>query len=122
MISPLSRVLLAAFLCCTCAACDSLKPNKIPRATPLRFPKANPWDGTKGQHRQVGTILMVNADAGFVLIDTRTGAMPEPGTALKCMRDGAETGIIAVVKERQGTHVVADIVTGSPSKGDQAIQ
>ena len=67
-------------------------------------------------------ILLVNAEAGFVLIDSHGRAMPEAGAALKCMRDGAETGIIAVGKERQGTNVVADIVTGSPRKGDLVFQ
>jgi hypothetical protein len=122
MILPPARLLLATTLCCALAACENLKPKKVPRATPIRFPKANTSDGTKGQHREVGAILMVNADAGFVLIDTHGRAMPEAGTALKCMRGGVETGIIAVGKERQGTHVVADIATGSPGKGDLVFQ
>jgi len=122
MIPPTTRVLLSAVLCCTCAACEWMKPEKIPKAMPVRFPKANTSDGTKGRPRQMGAILFVNADANFVLIDSHGRAMPEAGTALKCLRDGIETGIIAVGKERQGTNVVADIVTGSPRKGDQVFQ
>ena len=57
-------------------------------------------------------VVLVNAEAGFVLINSQGKAMPEAGVALKCMRDGVETGIIAVGKERQGTNVVADVVTG----------
>ena len=121
MMNPFTRVLLAAVLCCACAACSSLKKEKIPKATPVRFPKANA-DGTTGRPQQVGAILLVNAEAGFVLIDSHGRAMPEAGVALKCMRDGAETGIVAVGRERQGANVVADIVTGSPRKGDQVFQ
>jgi len=98
-----------------------MKREKIPKAQPVRFPKVNPY-GTKGQPQQMGSILLVNAEAGFVLIDSHGRAMPEAGVALKCMRDGVETGVIAVGKERQGTNVVADIVTGSPRKGDQVFQ
>jgi hypothetical protein len=121
MITPFSRALLSAVLCCACAACSALKKEEIPKAAPIRFPKANA-DGTKGQPQQVGAILLVNAEAGFVLINSHGRAMPEAGVALKCMRDGIETGIIAVGKERQGTNVVADVVTGSPRKGDLVFQ
>ena len=40
----------------------------------------------------------------------------------KCFRDGVETGVLTVSGERQGTHIIADIVTGSPRRGDQVFQ
>ena len=94
----------------------------MPRAKPIRFPKANVSDGTKGTPKQVGTVLMVNTDGNFILIDSGGWMMPEKGTALKCMREGTETGVVAVGSERKGTHVAADVVTGAPQRGDQVFQ
>ena len=125
---PLARLILAAALCCPLAACSSLplpkwaKRKPVPKAVPIHFPKTNTSDGTKGKPKPVGTILLVNAEAGFVLIDAHGWSLPDAGTALKCMRDGADSDILAVGGERQGSHVVADIVTGTPKKGDQVFQ
>ena len=119
-----ARFLLVAALCCSLSACSSLslpkwaKRKPVPKATPIRFPKE---DG-KGKRKQVGTVLLVNADAGFVLIDAHGWALPEAGMALKCLRDGADSGTLIVSGERQGSHVIADIVTGTPRKGDQVFQ
>ena len=124
----LARVLLAAALCCQMAACTSLPLPKwamrkpVLKATPIHFPKTNTSDGTKGKPKPVGTILLVNAEAGFVLIDAHGWSLPDAGTALKCIRDGADSGILAVGGERQGAHVIADIVTGTPRKGDLVFQ
>ena len=117
-----ARQLLSAALCCALAACDWLKPAPVPKAMPLRFPKENPTDAAKAKRRQVGTVLLVNAESGFVLVETHGAARLESGQALKCLRDGADSGVLTVSGERQGTHVVADIVTGTPRKGDQVFQ
>ena len=122
------RSLFAAMLCCAVASCSLLRLPKwakrkpVPKAAPIRFPKTNISDGTKGKPKPVGTILLVNAEAGFVLIDARGWSLPDAGTALKCIRDGTDSGILAVSGERQGSHVIADIVTGTPKKGDQVFQ
>jgi hypothetical protein len=47
---------------------------------------------------------------------------PQQGTALKAMRGEAETGVLTVNAERRGAYVTADIVTGTPTKGDQVFQ
>lgn len=116
------RLVLAVVLCSSLAACDWMKREPIPKATPIRFPKANISDGTKGKPRAVGIILLVNAEAGFVMIDAHGWVPPEAGTALKCLRDGVDSGIVNVGKEKQGSHIIADIVTGNPKKGDQVFQ
>ncbi len=97
------------------------KRKPVPKATPLKFPKPTS-DGTKGTPKQAGAILFVNAEGGFVLIDSHGWLPPTEGTALKVMRDGKETGVVTVSSERQGSHVIADIVTGAPRKGDQVFQ
>jgi hypothetical protein len=122
MVSRVTRRVLIVGACCLVVSCGSLGSKKIPRAAPIRFPKANALDGTGRNPKQVGTILMVNGEGKFVVIDSGFWKPPESGTALKCMRDGVETGIVAVGEERRGGHVVADIVTGEPRKGDQVFQ
>lgn len=117
-----ASLLLALALGCALTACGSLKKKPVPKATPIRFPKDSPSDTAKGKRTQVGTILLVNADAGFVLIESQGRTLPEVGQALKCLRDGADAGVLTVSGERQGTHVVADIVSGGPRKGDQVFQ
>ncbi len=127
MISPPARLLLAAAVCCAAASCAMpklpqwAKRKPVPKAVPIRFPKEDPSD-PKGKRRQIGKILLVNADAGFVLVEIRGAAPPEPGLALKCFRDGADSGVLTVSGERQGTHIIADIVTGTPRKGDQVFK
>jgi len=125
MIFPVARTLLAAFVCCAAVSCAMPELPKwarrkpVPKAMPVHFPKA---DAAGGKRKPIGTILLVNADAGFVLIETRGGALPEAGMALKCIRDGADSGVLIVSGERQGSHVIADITTGTPRKGDQVFQ
>lgn len=95
---------------------------EIPRAVPIRFPKPTPPDGARRDPKKAGVILMVNTEGKFVVIDSGIWAPPVAGMALKCLRDGVETGVVAVGPERRGRHVVADIVTGTPRKGDQVFQ
>lgn len=119
---PLARFLLSVVLFCMLEACTWMKGKQVPKATAIRFPKESTADGTKGKRKQIGTVLLVNADAGFVLIDAHGWALPEAGMALKCLRDGVDSSILTVSGERQGSHVIADIVTGAPRKGDQVFQ
>ncbi len=88
----------------------------------VSFPKANPFDGNKRDPKRVGRIAMVNAEGGFVLVDSDFWSPPVAGTALKCMRDGVETGVVAVGKEQRGAFVSADIVKGTPQRGDDVFQ
>ena len=123
MFSRIARILALVALCGVLGSCAwPWKKKEVPRAKAIRFPKANVSDGTKGTPKQVGTVLMVNADGNFILIDSSGWLMPEKGAALKCMREGMETGVVAVGSERKGTHVAADVVTGAPQRGDQVFQ
>jgi len=111
---------LCVFVFSACLRLPWVKP--IPKASVVSFPKANPFDGTKHDPRRVGRITMVNVDGGFVLVDSDAWAPPVAGTALKCLRDGVETGVVAVGKEQRGAFVTADIVKGSPQRGDDVFQ
>ena len=88
----------------------------------MSFPKVSPFDGTRRDPKRVGRIAMVNVEGGFVLIDSDAWSPPVAGTALKCMREGTETGVVAVGKEQRGAFVAADIVKGSPQRGDDVFQ
>ena len=121
------RLLLAAALCCAVASCSMphlpkwAKRKPVPKAVPIRFPKPTS-DGTKGTPKQAGAILFVNAEGGFVLIDSHGWSPPTEGTALKVMHEGKAAGVVTVSSERRGSHIIADIVTGTPRKGDQVFQ
>lgn len=116
--------LLAATLCIfafnACLRLPWKKP--VPRAAVVSFPKTNPFDGTKREPKRVGRIALVNAEGGFVLVDSDLWSPPVAGTALKCMREGVETGVVSVGKEKRGAFVSADIVKGTPQRGDDVFQ
>ena len=99
-----------------------LKKEVAPKPKIVGFAHANTSDGTKREPRLIGHVTMVNEEGKFVLINCDSWVAPEKGTALKCMRNGVETGVVTVNAERRGANVTADIVTGKPQRGDEAFQ
>jgi hypothetical protein len=95
---------------------------KAPKPNIVGFPKANASDGTPREPRLIGRVAMVNEEGHFVLVQCDAWKTPQEGTALKALRNGAETGILNVTTERRGAYVTADIVTGTPGRGDQVFQ
>ena len=120
MFRYLFAVTLCTFAFSACLRLPWQKP--VPKAAVVSFPKVSPFDGTRRDPKRVGRIAMVNVEGGFVLIDSDAWSPPVAGTALKCMRDGTETGVVAVGKEQRGAFVAADIVKGSPQRGDDVFQ
>ena len=90
-----------------------------PRPLVRSFPKTKPVDAVP---KLVGVVSMVNTDGQFVLVESNQSTNLNAGTALKCFRDGAETGVVAVGTERRGHYVTADIVKGEPQRGDQVFE
>jgi len=115
--------LLIAVLCstslCGCLSVPWGKP-PAPRPTVLSFPPAS--DGTKHEPKLVGHVAMVNTVGNFVLLECDAYAAPSAGTAVKCIRYGAESAILNVGAERRSAMVVADIVKGTPARGDEVYQ
>lgn len=69
----------------------------------------------------IGTVASVNEDYHFVLIDTYYN--PRSGTALKALSpDGTETGVLTVSPEKRPPFIIANIVHGSPQRGDQVFE
>ena len=119
---PIRTVAIAALSAAlVLSACSAFR-KRVPRAVPVRFPKAGESPGVKRGVRKIGTVLMVNAGRKFVLIETGLLGAPERGVALKSTRAGVETAVLAVSSERRGSVITADIVTGSPATGDDVMQ
>ena len=117
------RFLLLFFLCvaCLCAGCTTRNPNRKPSAKAVAAQEEELKKESK-QHRLVGTIVLVNLDQHFVLIDTGSSYPAAAGTALKSFADGSETGVLAVSPEVKAPFMIADIVSGTPHKGDQVFE
>lgn len=73
-------------------------------------------------HRAVGTVVLVNEEERFVLIDAGTHYPPAMGQALKSFSGGAETAVLALSKERRQPFLIADIIKGEPRRGDQVFE
>src|SRR4029078_10774164 len=71
---------------------------------------------------RIGTIALVNEDEQFVLIDNGNSPTPPTGTALKSFTGNAESGVLSVGSVRRTPFVIADIVKGTPRKGDVVFQ
>jgi hypothetical protein len=119
-------LLRPAILVCCCALLGGcFTPSwkkKAVRPLVVSFPKENVSDGTKREPKLAGRVAMVNTSGKFVLLECDVWTAPAEGTALKCLRYGAETAILAASKERRGSYVVADIVKGSPQRGDEVFK
>ena len=115
MCARLILMFSAAALC----GCSLFKPAP-PKATIIRLPKTQPAENSVP--KLVGVVSMVNPEGQFVLVESNQSAALESGTALKCIRDGVESAVIAVGKERRRPYVTADIVKGDPQRGDQVFE
>lgn len=104
------RFLLLLAVCAGLSACAT--PNKPPK-------NALP---TTPQPRLVGTVALVNQESGFVLVDVGTSYVPGPGKTLKCLLGGKETAELKTTPEQKIPFISADIMKGTPAKGDQVFE
>ncbi len=88
--------------------------------------RARPWKRKSHETvrglQLVGTVALVNEDDSFVLIDNGSLPSPAAGTVLKCNPSGATPAEVRVTQIHKPPFVIADIVKGSPKKGDQVFQ
>ena len=87
------------------------------------------WPGKKKPPRAVaktpqlvGTVTLVNEEDSFVLIDNGSLPSPSPGSVLKCNTAGTTSAEVRVTPIHKPPFVIADIIKGSPKKGDQVFQ
>jgi hypothetical protein len=114
------------FVMVSCAVllsgCSSFPGERAPKAKLVGFKHTKNPPGSKHEPKLIGNVAMVNMDGKFVLIACGAWSAPEVGTALKCMRGGVETAVLAAGNERRGIHVAADIASGLPARGDEVYQ
>lgn len=67
----------------------------------------------------VGTISLVNAESGFVLIDGGLLPTPAPNLELRSLTNGAESAVLVTSHVSKRPFVIADIKSGTPLKGDR---
>ena len=73
-------------------------------------------------HQLLGAVTLVNEEQQFVLIDAGNAVVPLPGQALKSFTGEQESGVLVVSPERRAPFITADIVRGSPLKGDRVFE
>lgn len=85
-----------------------------------RKPKVDPQVANSRRPLQlVGVVALVNEEDGFVLIDSGSNPTPTSGARLLGYTGAAQTGQFKASEVRRRPFVVADIVEGTPHKGDQ---
>ena len=106
-----ARIFLLAVLVVALPGCATLK--KLLRIkTPPKAERTHPAP------ERAGVIVLVNEEQHFVLIDTTTGVIPTAGTALKAQREGADVAVLHAGEVQRRPFVIADIISGQPSRGD----
>lgn len=68
---------------------------------------------------EVGSIRLVNATEGFVLIDATRRSMLSPRTGLVVIEGGERVAVLKMTDLQAPPFVIADIVSGSPSAGQR---
>jgi hypothetical protein len=76
----------------------------------------------KNEPHRVGSVALVNGEMRFALVDTGTLYQPPKGVALKTFSNGQQTGVLSVSGERKPPFIAADIVQGTPSRGDDVVE
>jgi len=72
--------------------------------------------------RLVGTVFQVKQEEGFVLVDVGTLYAPVAGKKLKCYSAGIQTAELSATMERVVSFISADILSGTPTRGDQVFE
>jgi len=70
----------------------------------------------------VGVIELVNADARFVIVHLNANAPLPAGTELTSLNATGQPSKLKVTPERKNIFITADIVSGSPQKGDSVLR
>ena len=119
----MKRLFIIAVGLCLCTGCASNAAKSRKKKQQLSGDPSSPAQSQQqAQHRLVGTIVSVNEEQHFVLIDTESSYAAPVGAALKSFTDGNETAVLTVSPEAKPPFMIADIVSGAPQKGDQVFQ
>lgn len=103
--------------------CSTAGKKKKTEGTTTAAAVPTPTPRPPGSYEKLGVIVLVNKEAGFVLVDVGL-YNPSIGETLKSfspeVRPGntGESAVLTVSVERARPFVIADIVEGEPAKGD----
>ena len=110
------HLLVIGALCVSLTGCGLL--SKRARARKAREAAA----ADRAEPLRIGTIALVNEEEQFVLVDNGNSPTPPAGTALKSFTGASESAVLSVGSVRRTPFVIADIVKGTPRKGDSVFQ
>jgi len=112
----LATVCILLAMACPQPGCAGLKKRAEARK------RAAAEKNRKREPRLIGVVKLVNSEGGFVLIDSGTNPAPNSEGNLKCKTGGVESAELRVSEIRRHPFVIADIVKGTPIKGDLVYQ
>lgn len=110
---PSVRLLLLLTLVFALSPGCALVPKSWRKKKPNEPPKAP---------RLIGTVVLVNSEGGFVLVDSGSLPSPSMGKAARTRPADGSAAELKVTEVRRRPFVIADIVNGTPQKGDQVFQ
>ena len=96
-----------------CALWHKLVRTKQPAANQEKVPKPA---------QLIGTIVLVNTEGGFVLIDNGSRPSPTMGTTAEGRSPDGSSAQLRVTEVRKRPFVIGDIVSGAPRVGDAVYQ
>ena len=70
----------------------------------------------------IGIIEAVNPDAKFVIVHLNANSLVPVGTELTSLDAAGQSAKLKVTPERKSIFISADIISGTPQKGDSVIQ
>ncbi len=108
------RLLIHLLLCGCLLQCAS---QKDPSTTPIEGTENSP----DGPGFLVGIVEFVNPDQRFVLIKTQGTANIPSGAKLTALDATGALSEVVVSPERKGSHLTADIQSGSPRAGNLVV-
>lgn len=66
-----------------------------------------------------GTVVLLNLQKGFVIVEFSNGKIPPPRSELGVYRGGTFVGSVRITPPIKSPHASADIINGSLRRGDQ---
>lgn len=79
-----------------------------------------PWDQEPSETVVIGRVVLADMENGFAVVESPSGYNIEAGTQLKVPgASGREETVLVVSEEKRRPFLVAKIISGRPSQGDQ---
>ncbi|NUN92757.1 MAG: hypothetical protein HUU04_03130 [Verrucomicrobiae bacterium] len=92
-------------------------PSAAPRETSPSPPYSPPPSSPAPSFE--GTVVLLNLQKGFVIVEFSDGKIPPPRSELGVYRGGTFVGSVRITPPIKSPHASADIINGSLRRGDQ---